>query len=69
MKVTNLTKKPFLVPVEKAKKFVLPPASGIVELPEGFDKKYIAALTRSGSVKIEVEATPEVKAATKKTSK
>jgi hypothetical protein len=55
MKVTNLAKKPFLIPVEKAKKFLLAPGSGIVELPQGFDQKYVAALTRAGSVRIEVE--------------
>lgn len=61
MKVTNISKKPFLIPVEKSQPFMLAPASGIVELPEGFDKPYIAALTRSGSVQIEVSPTKKSK--------
>jgi HSP20 family molecular chaperone IbpA len=69
MKVTNLTCKLLLIPVEKAKSFSLPPASGVVELPKGFDKKYIAALTNNGSVKIEVEAATEAKTNTKKARK
>lgn len=68
MKVTNLTKKLLLIPVEKAKSFLLLPASGAVELPQGFDKKYISALDKSGSIKIKIEAIPEAKP-TKKSSK
>jgi hypothetical protein len=56
MKVTNLTKKPFLIPAGKGPKIMLAPASGVVELPSGADERYITALEKSGKVKIEKAA-------------
>lgn len=52
MKVTNLTRKPFIIPVDSGKPFMLIPAGGVVELPSGCNEAYIEALSNAGKVTI-----------------
>ena len=65
MKVTNLKKKPFHIPVNKTASFLLVPASGVVELPAGYNENYVNALAKNGSIKIEVEVVKKAKKAKK----
>lgn len=51
MKIENLAAKRFFINCDGGK-YDLLPASGIVELPDGYDKSYVLALEKQGRIKI-----------------
>lgn len=67
MNVSNLSKKPYHIPVKNSQSFLLAPATVNSELPDGYDAKYIAALEKNGSIKIEVEEAKKSKRVKKTT--
>lgn len=52
MKVINKAARMYKISVKGGEKFKLLPASGEVELPEGYDEKFVNALAKLGDIEI-----------------